>query len=72
MNSLRGEIRKTKSLLSFVVKQWLQTQHQVFMYFGLLFLSLKPVFLNRIRFILVITCRATFLAYCRRNQKKKT
>lgn len=71
MNSLRGEIRKNKSLLSFVVKQWLQTQHQVFMYFGLWFLSLKQVFLSRIRFILLIMCRAMFLGILQKEPKEE-
>lgn len=61
MYCLRGETQNNKSPLSFLVKQWLQTQHQVFMYVGLWFLSLKQVFLNRIRFIVLIMGRAMFL-----------
>lgn len=61
MYCLRGETQNNKSPLSFLVKQWLQTQHQVFMYVGLWFLSLKQVFLNKIRFIVLIMGRAMFL-----------
>lgn len=71
MNSLRGEIRKNKSLLSIFVKQWLQSQHQVFTYFGLWILSLKQVFLSRIRFILLIMCRAKFLSILQKGPKEE-
>lgn len=63
MNSPRGEIRKRKSHLSFVVK------HQGFMYFVLWFLSLKQVFLSRIRFILLIIFRAMFLSILQKKPK---
>lgn len=63
MNSPRGEIKKRKSHLSFVVK------HQGFMYFVLWFLSLKQVFLSRIRFILLIIFRAMFLSILQKKPK---
>lgn len=72
---LRGEILKKKNKKPFlwsVVKQWSQTQNQVFIYFYPWLLSLKQVFLRSIRFIVVIMCRAMLLGKLQKEKRKKT
>lgn len=63
--------RRKKSLLWSVVKQWLQTQNQVFIYFCSWLLSLKQVFLRSIRFIVLIMCRAVLLGKLQKETKEE-